>query len=115
MRFSPRSLTLAASLLVGLFGAGGAIAQTAAPPAASAAPTEAHHHTRMTLKDRFAQANTTNDGHLTLDQAKAGLPRIAKNFAAIDKDNKGYVTLSDIQDFYKAQRAARRQSQSTNG
>jgi Ca2+-binding EF-hand superfamily protein len=69
----------------------------------------------MTLKDRFDQANTTNDGHLTLDQAKAGLPRVAKNFAAIDKDNKGYVTLTDIHDYYKAQRAARRQTQNNNG
>ncbi len=108
MRLSLRSMTLAASLLALSLGAGVAVAQTpAAPPAAT---TTAHPHTRMSLKERFAQANTTNDGHLTLDQAKAGLPRIAKNFAAIDKDNKGYVTVTDIQDYYKAQRAARRQT-----
>ena len=112
MRLSLRSMTIAASLLALALGAGVAVAQTpAAPPSA----TTAHPHTRMTLKDRFAQANTTNDGHLTLDQAKAGLPRVAKNFAAIDKDNKGYVTLTDIHDYYKAQRAARRQTTNSNG
>jgi hypothetical protein len=86
MRLSLRSLTVAASVLALSLGAGVAVAQTPdAPPSA----TTAHPHTHMTLKDRFAQANTTNDGHLTLDQAKAGLPRVAKNFAAIDKDNNG--------------------------
>jgi len=112
MRLSLRSLTLATSILALSLGASVAVAQTpAAPPAAEAE----HPHKRMSLKDRFAQANTTNDGHLTLDQAKAGLPRVAKNFAVIDKDNRGYVTLTDIQDYYKAQRAARRQTQNSNG
>ncbi len=96
--------------------AGVAIAQTQpTPPAAS---TEAPRtHTHMSLADRFAAANTTNDGHLTLEQARSGMPSIAKHFAAIDKDNKGYVTLDDIHTYYKEQRAAHRQTppSSNNG
>ncbi len=105
------SLTFAASVLALSLGSGAAVAQT---PDAAPSANAAHPHTHVTLKERFAQANTTNDGHLTLDQAKAGLPRIAKNFAAIDKDSKGYVTMTDIQDYYKAQRAARRQTPANN-
>jgi Ca2+-binding EF-hand superfamily protein len=40
---------------------------------------------------------------------------VAKTFTVIDKDNKGYVTLTDIQDYYKAQRAARRQTPASSG
>jgi hypothetical protein len=117
MRFSafhPRATALTITLVALSLAGGAAVAQTPpAPPAASTEP--AHSHTRMTLKERFAQANTTNDGHLTMEQAKAGLPRVAKNFTVIDKDNKGYVTLTDIQDYYKAQRAARRQTPASSG
>jgi hypothetical protein len=63
----------------------------------------------MKLADRFAAANTTHDGRLTLDQARAGLPMVARHFAAMDKDNKGFVTMEDIQSYMKAQRAAHRQ------
>ena len=78
-----------------------AFAQSAATGDAAAAK----RHT--TLAQRFADANTTHDGHLTLDQARAGLPMAARHFAAIDKDNKGYVTLDDIHAYLKAQRAAK--------
>lgn len=33
---------------------------------------------------------------MTLEEAQAGMPRVAKNFAEIDKDKKGYVTLDEI-------------------
>jgi hypothetical protein len=55
-----------------------------------------------TMHDRFAAANTTHDGHLTLDQAKAGYKSVAKKFDAIDKDHKGYVTEADIHAYYSA-------------
>jgi ABC-type nitrate/sulfonate/bicarbonate transport system substrate-binding protein len=101
-----RRTALAAALSLA---AGAAMAQTPAP--ADAAPPPAHAaHTHMTLKERFAQANTTNDGKLTLDQARAGMPMVARHFAAMDKDNKGYVTLDDIHAYLKAQRAARHQT-----
>ena len=70
-------------------------AQTAAPadatpPAAStAAPAQPRHAARQSMQQRFDAANTSHDGKLTLDQAKAGLPRVAPHFSAVDKDNKG--------------------------
>ena len=96
------AVPLAAGLLA-LAPAGGAFAQSAAPAATGEAAPK--HH--ATLAQRFADANTTHDGHLTLDQARAGLPMAARHFAAIDKDNKGYVTLDDIHAYLKAQRAAK--------
>jgi DNA-binding transcriptional regulator YdaS (Cro superfamily) len=80
-----------------------ALAQSAATPTESPAP--AKH--RSSLAQRFSDANVTHDGHLTLDQARAGLPMAARHFAAIDKDSKGYVTLDDLQAYLKAQRAAK--------
>jgi hypothetical protein len=63
---------------------------------------------RQLFLDKFAGANTTGDGHLTLAQAQAGrMPVIARNFAAIDVTGKGYVTLDDI--------AAWRRSQAQGG
>lgn len=75
-----------------------------------------HHHHRRPLKARFAEANTTHDGHLTLAQAQAANWRyVVKNFQAIDKDNKGYVTVEDIHAYAKARRAARRAHAAESG
>ena len=48
------------------------------------------------IEDKFKAADKDNDGRLTLDEAKAGMPRVAKGFAKIDSDNKGYVTVDQI-------------------
>jgi hypothetical protein len=69
------------------------------------APAHAAH--RMTMHQRFEQANTTHDGHLTEEQAKLGMKSVARHFDAIDKDHKGYVTEEDIHAYYKGLRAAR--------
>jgi len=74
-------------------------------PAPGDTATAPHGRKHMTLQQRFDQANTTHDGHLTPDQAKAGMPMVAKHFDAIDKDKKGYVTTEDIHS-YTAQRRA---------
>jgi hypothetical protein len=58
------------------------------------------------LDQRFAQANQAHDGHLTLEEAKAGFPIIASHFASIDIDGKGFVTESDIRTWYAARKAA---------
>ena len=119
-------------LLVGLMIAGlaapGAMAQTvspmtgttAAPPAPNTvgttpgsvsprAPAARAAAPRMTMAQRYEAANTTKDGKLTLDQAKAGkMPRVAANFDAIDTGKKGYVTLDDIRAYNRAHRPAAR-------
>jgi hypothetical protein len=80
-----------------------AATKCAAPDAAAA--TTAKHH-RMTWKERFAQANVTHDGHLTLEQAKSGGDTlVARHFTEIDADKKGYVTEEDIANWHKMQRA----------
>ena len=45
---------------------------------------------------RFAMADKNKDGKLTLEEAKAGMPRVAENFSRIDTQNKGYVTAAEI-------------------
>jgi hypothetical protein len=80
------------------------------PPVTTTTPTRtpAPHH-RMTMQQRFDAANTTKDGKLTLDQAKAAhLVRIVKNFDAMDSTKKGYVTMEDIRAYNRAQRAAKK-------
>ena len=77
-----------------------------APAAATTKPAPAVHH-RETMDERFAKANTTHDGHLTLAQAKAGYPTVAKRFTEIDAAKRGYVTEDDIRAWEKAERARR--------
>jgi hypothetical protein len=82
-------------------------APAASAPSATAPTAHPHraHAKRMTLQQRFDQANASHDGHLTLDQAKAGLPSVAKHFSAIDKDKKGYVTMEEIHAYNTQHRA----------
>jgi hypothetical protein len=96
------------ALIVGAVGAfaGAANAQQAAPTAPQAAPSaphgESNHRQRSPaermaqLESRFKEADKDGDGKLTLDEAEAGMPRVAKNFDLIDNDKKGYVTLDEI-------------------
>lgn len=48
------------------------------------------------IEARFAAADKNGDGKLTKEEAKEGMPRVAKNFDRIDKDKKGYLTLEQI-------------------
>lgn len=82
-----------------------------APQAQATSPIETPAPTRhrRPLAEAFAQANTTHDGHLTVDQAKAAkMYNIVKRFPEIDKDHKGYVTEDEIRSYYRALREARR-------
>ena len=63
---------------------------------------------RETAAQRFGKANTAHDGHLTLEQAKAGYPTVAKHFAEIDAGGKGYVTQDDIKAWHQQQRQVHR-------
>ncbi len=84
----------------------------AAAPAPAAASTKAHHK----LEERFASANTTKDGHLTLEQAKTAKWRmVAKNFDTIDTGHKGYVTQDDIRAASAAHHAAKQAKPAGNG
>ncbi len=58
--------------------------------------------------DRFNAANTTHDGHLTLAQAQAAhMGGVARQFAAIDSQGKGYVTIDDVRAYHRQQAAAK--------
>lgn len=48
------------------------------------------------LTERFQKADLDHDGKLIREEAKAGMPRVFKNFDKIDVDKKGYVTLPQI-------------------
>jgi hypothetical protein len=60
-------------------------------------------HKQLTMDQRFQAANVTHDGHLTEEQAQAGYKSIARHFASIDKDKKGYITEGDIHAYNKMQ------------
>lgn len=86
-----------------------AYAQTTTPapvtsPETPQATAPAQHH-RMSMTERFANANTSHDGHLTLAQAKVGYKSVVRNFTEIDATNKGYITEADIHAWRKAEHA----------
>ncbi|SIT45462.1 conserved exported hypothetical protein [Paraburkholderia ribeironis] len=58
------------------------------------------------LQMRFSNANTTRDGKLTLQQAEAGMPMVAKHFDEIDTQKAGYITLPQIEAFMQERAAA---------
>lgn len=70
--------------------------------------TPAYARTRSSLTDRFGEANTTHDGHLTAEQARSGMPAVARDFAAIDMGHRGFVTLDDIKAYRHTRRLERR-------
>lgn len=45
---------------------------------------------------RFAQADKNHDGKLTLEEAQAGMPKVAANFDKLDTEKKGYLTVDQI-------------------
>ncbi len=55
------------------------------------------------IEERFKAADKDHDGKLTLAEAKAGMPRIAKGFDKIDKDKKGFLTVDQIKAFAASQ------------
>lgn len=49
------------------------------------------------IADRFASCDKDRDGKLTKQEAKGCMPRVYDRFSYIDTDNKGYVTVGQIQ------------------
>jgi len=54
-------------------------------------------------KAAFEKSDKDGDGTLDKEEAKA-MPRVAKNFDAIDADKDGTVSLDEIQAYMKSQR-----------
>lgn len=48
------------------------------------------------IEERFKAADKNGDGKLTLEEAKAGMPRVAANFDRIDFQKLGYITVDQI-------------------
>ncbi|SJM95997.1 hypothetical protein [Crenothrix polyspora] len=48
------------------------------------------------ITERFAKADVDKDGTLTLDEAKSGMPRVAKEYTAIDTAGSGKITAEQI-------------------
>ena len=55
------------------------------------------------IDKRFKEADKNKDGKLTLDEAKEGMPRVAKNFDQLDTERRGYVTVEQIKKAAAAQ------------
>ena len=49
------------------------------------------------IADRFASCDKNRDGKLTKQEAKGCMPRVFDHFSDIDTDNKGYVTVAQIE------------------
>ena len=49
------------------------------------------------IADRFASCDKNHDGKLSKEEAKGCMPRIYDHFSFIDSNNKGYVTVAQIQ------------------
>lgn len=83
--------------------AGAAFAQSGAPanadyPRAAGGPPSPEQQQRMAerMAERFKTADADHDGKLTLDEARAGFPMVARNFDKIDTGHTGSLTLEQI-------------------
>lgn len=54
------------------------------------------------MADRFNAADTNHDGKLSMDEAKAGMPMLARNFDQIDTEHTGGVTLEQMKAYMKS-------------
>ncbi len=67
------------------------------------------HAGRKTAEQRFEEANTTHDGHLTEPQAQAAHMRgVESHFAEIDSHHRGYITFDEIRAWRAERRAERK-------
>lgn len=68
---------------------------------ASIAPAQASSDPKRDadIEARFKAADKNKDGCLTLEEAKEGMPRVAKGFDKIDTAKKGCITVDQIKAF----------------
>lgn len=67
------------------------------------------------MVERFNAADTNHDGKLSLDEAKAGMPMLARNFDQIDTGHTGAVTLDQLNAYMKEHRGERRRGGGNGG
>lgn len=48
------------------------------------------------LRARFDQADRNQNGRLTREEAKAGMPKVHAIFDRLDRNRKGYLTFSEV-------------------
>lgn len=63
---------------------------------------------RTELQKRFDAADTNKDGKLTREEAQAKMPKVYKNFDAIDADHTGTISLADIETFLVSKKGSRK-------
>ncbi|CAN7264578.1 hypothetical protein [Polaromonas sp. LjRoot131] len=63
---------------------------------------------RTELQNRFEAADTNKDGKLTREEAQAKMPKVYKNFDAIDAGHTGAISLADIEAFVVSKKGARK-------
>ncbi|ACO80758.1 hypothetical protein AvCA_46530 [Azotobacter vinelandii CA] len=63
------------------------------------------------LQERFARADRDGDGRLSETEAEAGMPFVARHFAAIDSEGQGSVGLEQVKAFAREQVARRKAGQ----
>ena len=54
------------------------------------------------MHEHLKAADTNGDGKFSREEANASLPRIAKNFDAIDTNKDGFVTMEELRAFHEA-------------
>ncbi|WP_239700720.1 EF-hand domain-containing protein [Massilia sp. 9096] len=54
------------------------------------------------MAERFNAADTNHDGKLSLDEAKAGMPMVARHFDEIDTGHAGAITLEQMNAYAQA-------------
>ncbi len=63
---------------------------------------------RTELQKRFEAADANKDGKLTREEAQAKMPKVYKNFDAIDASHAGAISLADIETFLLSKKGSRK-------
>ena len=85
-------------------------------PMPQSAPPMAMGEEHGGMAAKFRRANVTGDGRLTQQQAQAGGMRgVAKHFAQIDRDQKGYVTMEDVRAWHQAHKERKMEKREAQG
>jgi Ca2+-binding EF-hand superfamily protein len=98
------SFNLRTLSIIGLLALGTA-AHAQAPDAARM---EKAQKARTELQKRFEAADTNKDGKLTREEAHAKMPKVYKNFDAIDAGHTGTISLADIETFVVSKKGSRK-------